>query len=393
MRFTIGSVPAGQLLSRDVLKFPEYQRELVWNFSKRALLVDSMITGLIVPPVFLAKEGGKLLVIDGGQRLQSMVGFARGEFTVQLDGIRTYYRDLPRELRARFDGYPLGVVTIQEATDDELRELFLRLQLGMPLTSGEKLNVIRGDVRKLVCAVRDHPLLEATSLYKRRNLTFTLAAQIVVASAVRHRTGEFCGLQLPVLNRVIADNRGLGVDSDDGRRILSTMAALQHAFGPGAKKINRMVDFISFYLFAEELNGAANPSKLGAFLLDFVESRNLARSGQRVDNTELVFQYEKASHEARDTPRAIRLRHEILQRLWGEPVELHPLDAPPAQKKVKVARTRAYIFYCRNGPAETKHQVSAISPDAAIKLHDTQFPRHRFVRAKEVGAPEVFASD
>jgi hypothetical protein len=389
LKFSISSVPAGQLLVRGLLRFPEYQRESVWSFPKRALLVDSMIRGLIVPPVFVAKEGNGLLVIDGKQRLEAMKGFRAGEFTVQLDGVRLEFEDFPQDLRGRFLGYPLGVVTIHEATEEELRELFLRLQLGMPLTAGEKLNVVRGEIRKLVCAVRDHPLLEASSVYKRRNLTFTLAAQIVTASVVRARTGEFCRLQLAELNRFLAENRDLGTSSEDGRRILQTMEKLWRAFGDGARKINRVVDILSFYLFAEEIGQTESEAKLGSFLLDFVESRNLARSGQQVKSAELVFQYDKACLESRESPKAIRLRHEILQRLWGKPVAVRvdQSRAPVAQ----VARTRSFTFYCMSGCAETRHQISATTPEAAVKLHDAQFPRHRFVRAKEIGAPEAFA--
>lgn len=391
MKFSIGSLPAKDLLARGLLKFPEYQRDSVWSFTKRALLVDSMLHGLIVPPVFLAREGSSFLVIDGRQRLEAMAGFYSGDFTVSIDGVRFTYSQLPPQLRARFLGYLQGVVTIHEATDEELRELFLRLQLGMPLTAGEKLNITRGEVRKLVLAVRDHPFLQESSIYKRRNLAFTLSAQIVAASVTRARTGEFCRLQLPDLNRFLSENRDLGVASGDGKRILATLSSLQRAFGHRTHRVNRVVDVLSFYLFAEELNGSAAESKLGDFFVDFVEARSLARSGQRVPDAELVFQYEKACLEARETPKSIRTRHEILSRMWGLPVSA-AAPASPAKAQaatVDAGRTRSFTFYCRSGGTDVKHQVSATPPEASVKLHDAQFPRHRFMGAKEVGGREI----
>ena len=391
MKFSIGSLPAKELLARGLLKFPEYQRDSVWSFGKRALLVDSMLRGLIVPPVFLAKEGSGFLVIDGRQRLEAMAGFYAGDFTVSIDGVRFSYTQLPPVLRSRFLGYLQGVVTIHEATDDELRELFLRLQMGMPLTAGEKLNITRGDVRKLVLAVRDHPFLQESSIYKRRNLAFTLAAQMVTASVTRSRTGEFCRLQLPDLNRFLSENRDLAQSSGDGKRILSTLSTLQRAFGHRTHRVNRVVDVLSFFLFAEELDGSASETRLGDFLVDFVEARAMARSGQRVADAELVFQYEKACLEARETPKSIRTRHEILSRMWGLPVGRPAAISKSEAPVVQVDRTRAFIFYCRSGGADVRHQVSATSPEASVKLHDAQFPRHRFMGAKEVGGREIEA--
>ncbi|HEC12563.1 MAG TPA: DUF262 domain-containing protein [Acidiferrobacteraceae bacterium] len=64
----------------DIL-IPDYQREFVWTMRQSALLIDSFLCGLPVPPVFFyIDEDNKNLVIDGQQRILSVVFFFEGYF-------------------------------------------------------------------------------------------------------------------------------------------------------------------------------------------------------------------------------------------------------------------------------------------------------------------------
>lgn len=60
---------------------PNFQREFVWSIKQSSLLIDSFLTGLPVPPVFFyIDEDSKNLVIDGQQRILSVVFFMEGYF-------------------------------------------------------------------------------------------------------------------------------------------------------------------------------------------------------------------------------------------------------------------------------------------------------------------------
>lgn len=60
---------------------PEFQRNFVWNISQSSLLIESFLLGLPVPQVFFyVDENNKNLVIDGQQRLLSVVYFLDGYF-------------------------------------------------------------------------------------------------------------------------------------------------------------------------------------------------------------------------------------------------------------------------------------------------------------------------
>lgn len=69
-------------LDRDVIFIPSFQRSFVWTINQASRFIESLLLGLPVPGVFLSKESdtGKLLIIDGQQRLKTLQYFYRGIF-------------------------------------------------------------------------------------------------------------------------------------------------------------------------------------------------------------------------------------------------------------------------------------------------------------------------
>ncbi|MCZ4306107.1 DUF262 domain-containing protein [Zoogloeaceae bacterium G21618-S1] len=66
----------------DELVKPELQRHYVWDRVEASRFIDSVLLGLPVPSIFLAKtEDEKLLIIDGYQRLMTVRDFVKGVFS------------------------------------------------------------------------------------------------------------------------------------------------------------------------------------------------------------------------------------------------------------------------------------------------------------------------
>lgn len=74
-----------ELISRyddDELVKPELQRHYVWDKAEASRFIDSILLGLPVPSIFLAKTNDeKLLIIDGYQRLMTVRDFVKGIFS------------------------------------------------------------------------------------------------------------------------------------------------------------------------------------------------------------------------------------------------------------------------------------------------------------------------
>jgi Protein of unknown function DUF262 len=87
------SVIAEMWKNGDIL-IPEFQRNFVWNIKQSSLLIESFLLGLPVPQVFFyIDEHNKNLVIDGQQRILSVVSFIDGHFGVEsLHGKQTVFR-------------------------------------------------------------------------------------------------------------------------------------------------------------------------------------------------------------------------------------------------------------------------------------------------------------
>lgn len=77
--FTLSGI-AQMWADKDIV-IPDYQREFVWTIKQSSLLIDSFLCGLPVPPVFFyVDENNQNLVIDGQQRILSVVFFFEGYF-------------------------------------------------------------------------------------------------------------------------------------------------------------------------------------------------------------------------------------------------------------------------------------------------------------------------
>ncbi|MGB7761509.1 MAG: DUF262 domain-containing protein [Bryobacteraceae bacterium] len=69
-------------LKQEKVYVPEFQRSFVWRLPDSSRFIESLLLGLPVPGIFLAKDpdSQKLFVIDGQQRLKSLQYFYAGVF-------------------------------------------------------------------------------------------------------------------------------------------------------------------------------------------------------------------------------------------------------------------------------------------------------------------------
>lgn len=173
-------------LKEQIDEQPRYQRGAVWSNAKKSLLIDSMLRGIDLPKIFLhRKKTGAFTyeVADGQQRITSIWDFKedklvmREDSTLGLDlskigkykvGGKTF-SELNDDLQKAFDDYLLTIAIVENATNDEIRTLFGRLQLGEPLTPAEKRNAILckigDDINTLVL---NHVFFENSKIKKER---------------------------------------------------------------------------------------------------------------------------------------------------------------------------------------------------------------------------------
>lgn len=117
------------------------QRALVWDQPRKSLLIDSMISGYPVPPFYARRGENKVFdMLDGKQRSNAMCSYLNNEFP--LEGVSEeyeglYFSELPEEVQDEIKSYSLTVYYFEDITEDEISEMFYRLNNGKALTAIE----------------------------------------------------------------------------------------------------------------------------------------------------------------------------------------------------------------------------------------------------------------
>src|SRR5437667_2996028 len=132
---------------RDRYEIPDWQRQEVWDRAKKQQLIDSILRGWKLPKFYFLKvsdDPESYEVVDGQQRLVTIFEFFENEFPLAEETAEkfggTRYEELPDNVVDLFDDYEIEFDEIEDASEEEVKEFFQRLQEGLPLTSAEKLN-------------------------------------------------------------------------------------------------------------------------------------------------------------------------------------------------------------------------------------------------------------
>ena len=116
---------------------PKYQRNSVWNEKAKSYLIDTIIRGLPIPPLFMRQSidvmSRKTLreVIDGQQRIRAITEFIENKFKILKSHNEEYggkaYDELDDEVKEGLLEYELFVEIINEKDDTVIYDMFARL--------------------------------------------------------------------------------------------------------------------------------------------------------------------------------------------------------------------------------------------------------------------------
>jgi len=132
---------------------PEFQRDFVWPVAKQSKLIESCIMRIPLPVFYVAEaKDGRIIVVDGLQRLNTFYRFIDNEF--KLTNIRIgssykhplegkYFRDFPVQLQERVSDTPLTMYILDSKAPEHARlEIFERVNSGVELTRQQMRNAL-----------------------------------------------------------------------------------------------------------------------------------------------------------------------------------------------------------------------------------------------------------
>ena len=170
----------------------EYERAEVWSVPQQQFLIDSILRGFDLPEIFLRKlpDGSEKLfeVVDGLQRLTAIWKFMSNEYGLppsakypdwgEVSG--KTWSALPQHTKARLELAKVTVTELETEDDDDIRELFYRLQKGESPNAAERRNARTTPVRDFVADIlAEHPLWPATAIRESRYVWHEMAAIVL----------------------------------------------------------------------------------------------------------------------------------------------------------------------------------------------------------------------
>ncbi len=156
---------------------PPYQRDSnVWSTSQKALFIDSIINGYLIPSIYIestarhdTKTHTRWSVLDGQQRLTTILEFADDKIKLSDEFIYfadrnveaqnmtlSQLREIYPSIARRFDTFTIPTIAVKADSTDEIEEMFERLNSSTSLNAAEVRNAIGGPMRELSNELSKH---------------------------------------------------------------------------------------------------------------------------------------------------------------------------------------------------------------------------------------------
>lgn len=210
----------------SIVTNPPYQRNGdVWSLEKKQLLIDSIINRYDIPKLYFhqyardeARRTGKTYaVIDGRQRLETIIKFIEGNFplsdefeyledaTVEAAGMN--YSELAQKypkIKSRFDSFSLPIVTVETDDLELIEDMFSRLNEAVPLNAAEKRRAIGGDLVKAIDDVAKHHFFTKKVKFNNKRYQHKEVAVRLLFIIHHQRDGKVVDTKKPFLDAFAA---------------------------------------------------------------------------------------------------------------------------------------------------------------------------------------------
>lgn len=264
----------------------EYQRGLRWTETQKCMFIDSIFRGYSIPAFYFHKvERGNVNIrntyydiVDGQQRIDAIYRYSEGGFALPDPSSESNFRfpifvredgcswggkrfgDLSEELKERLLETNVVVYELATTNENEIRDLFIRLQGGTPLTAQDKRDSWPGNFTEFVLVTGGKKGVEkwyGKPLFKEfmkgsESKRRQFVAQLYMQYFSVRTSKRFCDMNSKNIDDFYHQHVGFDETSNERQRFDKICEVLHKAF---SGKLNKILghSLIHSFLLADSL--------------------------------------------------------------------------------------------------------------------------------------------
>lgn len=345
----------------------EYQRGLRWTDKQKIMFIDSIFRGYSIPAFYFHRRkesvGEDITInydiVDGQQRIDALYSFCEGEFATfnptcnsdfyfpsffndepcEWGGKK--YSELSTDLMKTFRNHPVVVYEIDTDNKNKIRDLFIRLQGGTPLTPQDKRDIWPGNFTEFVLNVGGkarvkkwvgHPLFTKVSRTSDESRRRHLVAQAFMLYWSIKKDMKFCDIKSRNLDYFYHSQVGFDRNSRDVQRFMKICDKLYEHIEYPPKLVGHHL--LHLILLTDALMNEYVPesweSKLSTSLHKFAERCAAARDAEknRIESQWLEYheEYGRWSQTQSDIAYNIRRRYVFFSEIMLDLIDPKKID-------------------------------------------------------------------
>ena len=240
---------------------PSYQRNEVWKVKQIREFLNHVFAFGSIPTVALRQVRNKYEVIDGQQRLSTIlkvlgahpketIAFPEGVAFLEENLGGKYLSDISDKSRARFENASVTASIYSNLSDEEAVGMFLNYQKGMKLKVPEKIFAIESTVTDLCFEYARHPFWCAVHSDKKRRQVEHLISMILY-----HESQPMAmSLNEPILEGFVRTYIGRPFPDKYVKNLKNTLDIGYNIFGDSETKLLSQTATMSLYMIINHLH-------------------------------------------------------------------------------------------------------------------------------------------
>lgn len=367
----------------------EYQRGLSWTNFQKLMFIDSIFRGYSIPAFYfheIQSSAGGIKntfydIVDGQQRIDSIYSYCEGAFPLLDPSVNSDFRfpnfvknvpcpwagkrfdELEENLKEKLKNTEVVVYKISSTEENEIRDLFIRLQGGTPLTPQDKRDswpgnftefVLKNGGKSNVDKWHGIPIFKETVKVQNESKRRQLVAQIFMQFWSVRKEKKFCDLKSVNIDQFYHQHVDFSPNSEEAKRFGVICEKLHQALNGQPKIAGHYL--IHLFILVDSLLYEYLPTwhgDLGKALFEF-DSRcrkasKAAKEGVSGTEFEKYWQfYAQWTRTNSDIASTIQRRHAFFSKEMSKLIDLKKLDSKRTFKEFE----REMIFFRDQGQCQ-----------------------------------------